>query len=275
MTCSDLDRMLPDLVDGDVEGSQEPEIQSHLKICSECAELVAELRLIASEAGQLSESDEPPARLWNRIALELRAEGLIREPEVVAPQLVATPRRRWNPFWLAPVAAAIVVAGSYLAIHRNSPPSAQPQVANQTSTPAIPSPSLVPQVAQARPAATPEQPATSAPQQASKSKGTSKPVAVAKAEAQANPAAQEPAPDDLDLTPVSTGDDSQFLSELSQRAPSMRATYAKQLDAVNNEIRETRAYLSQYPGDIDARQHLLEVYQQKTMLYQMALDRIQ
>ncbi len=55
----------------------------------------------------------------------------------------------------------------------------------------------------------------------------------------------------------------------------MRATYANQLQAVNKEIRETKSYLSQYPGDIDARQHLLEVYQQKEMLYQMALDRIQ
>jgi len=55
----------------------------------------------------------------------------------------------------------------------------------------------------------------------------------------------------------------------------MRATYANQLLAVNNEIRETKAYLGRYPGDVDARQHLLEVYEQKAMLYQMALDRIQ
>ena len=55
----------------------------------------------------------------------------------------------------------------------------------------------------------------------------------------------------------------------------MRATYENQLRAVNTEIRETQAYVNRYPGDMDARQHLLEVYQQKAMLYQMALDRIQ
>jgi len=55
----------------------------------------------------------------------------------------------------------------------------------------------------------------------------------------------------------------------------MRATYADQLQAVNSEIRETKAYLSRYPSDMDARQHLLDVYQQKAMLYQIALDRIQ
>lgn len=55
----------------------------------------------------------------------------------------------------------------------------------------------------------------------------------------------------------------------------MRTTYENQLRAVNAEIRETQQYIQRHPGDEDARQHLLEVYQQKTMLYQMALDRVQ
>jgi len=83
-------------------------------------------------------------------------------------------------------------------------------------------------------------------------------------------------PDDTEeaeLTPPIT--DNQFLSDVSTRAPSMRTTYANELQAVNNEIRETKAYIARHPGDVDARQHLLEVYQQKVMLYQMALDRIQ
>jgi hypothetical protein len=72
-----------------------------------------------------------------------------------------------------------------------------------------------------------------------------------------------------------SADDNEFLTEVSQRAPTMRATYTNQLEAVNNEIRETQAYITRYPGDVDARQHLLEVYQQKAMFYQIALDRIQ
>jgi hypothetical protein len=55
----------------------------------------------------------------------------------------------------------------------------------------------------------------------------------------------------------------------------MRATYQNQLQAVNAEIRETQAYIRLHPGDLDARQHLWEVLQQKTMLYQMALDHVQ
>jgi hypothetical protein len=167
--------------------------------------------------------------------------------------LVPARQRRWNPFWFAPVAAAILAAGSYLLIH----PPAHHATAQVVQQPAE-------QTSQARvaPQPTGQQPAQ---QQASV------------------PTSQSPAvlPDQIPQGPVEQADlspqvsDNEFLSEVSTRAPGMRATYANQLQAVNKEIRETKAYLSQYPGDIDARQHLLEVYQQKAMLYQMALDRIQ
>ena len=55
----------------------------------------------------------------------------------------------------------------------------------------------------------------------------------------------------------------------------MRVRYTNELEAVNNEIRETQEYIKLHPGDVDAQMHLMETYQQKAMLYQMALDRIQ
>ena len=55
----------------------------------------------------------------------------------------------------------------------------------------------------------------------------------------------------------------------------MRATYENQLKAVNADIRETQAYVKRNPGDADAQQHLMDAYQQKALLYQIALDRIQ
>jgi hypothetical protein len=74
---------------------------------------------------------------------------------------------------------------------------------------------------------------------------------------------------------VPTAEDRQFLSVVSTRAPSMRASYENQLKGVNADIRETQAYVDRYPGDADARQHLMDAYQQKALLYQIALDRIQ
>jgi ribosomal protein S15P/S13E len=55
----------------------------------------------------------------------------------------------------------------------------------------------------------------------------------------------------------------------------MRATYENQLQAVNANIREVQDYLQRNPRDADARQQLMDAYQQKALLYQIALDRIQ
>jgi len=274
MKCSDVDRILPDIVDGvAMDNSQDLEVQSHLRNCLECSDLVSDLRLIAREARQLAESEEPSPRVWARIAAELRAEGLIREPELdmARPVIVPTRQRRWNPFWLAPVAAAILVAGSYLLFHyppnHGAAQASKPSVAQPLETQVVqqaPSQQPVPrepalQPSSNRQVASKQQPASAPDSQ------TSKPLA--DQEPTDGPAEQ------AELAP--TASDNQFLSEVSQRAPAMRAAYADQLQAVNNEIRETKAYISQYPGDLDARQHLLEVYQQKVMLYQIALDRIQ
>jgi hypothetical protein len=77
------------------------------------------------------------------------------------------------------------------------------------------------------------------------------------------------------LQPPPTAEDQQFLSAVSTLAPSTRASYENELQAVNADIQETQAYVDRYPGDADARQHLMDAYQQKALLYQIALDRIQ
>lgn len=239
MKCSDVDRILPDIIDGTTvggtgtNGDQDLEFQSHVRTCPHCEELVSDLKLIASEARQLSNTEEPAPTVWLQIAAELRAEGLIREPELAPgrPSLVLAPRRRWSAFWLAPVAVAILAAGSYLLNHKPTAPVA-PQVAKQSGEPQTETPS------------------------------------------DQLPASQTPV-EQAEFSPPPSADDQELLSEVSTRAPAMRATYENQLQAVNIEIRETQAYVNQNPEDVDARQHLLEVYQQKAMLYQMALDRIQ
>ena len=259
MNCSDVDRILPEIIDNTASdgarsgGDQDFEFQSHLRTCPHCSELVSDLRLIASEAGQLSNTEEPSPNVWLRIAAELRSEGLIREPELTSPRpVLVTPRRRWNAFWLAPVAVAILAAGSYFLTHKATPPMT-PKTA--TAKPDEQKPEI--QTAQLAKMQVAQQPKTS-------------------------PAVQTPAPQTPQTPPERaersappSADDQQFLSEVSSRAPTMRATYENQLRAVNTEIQETQAYVHRYPGDMDARQHLLEVYQQKAMLYQMALDRIQ
>ncbi|MFZ3341184.1 MAG: zf-HC2 domain-containing protein [Terriglobales bacterium] len=280
MKCSDVDRILPDIVDGTaIDGSQDLEVQSHLKTCPDCSELISDLKLIANEARHLAASEEPSPRVWARLVIELRAEGLIREPELeTARPVVEASRRRWNPLWLAPVAAAILAAGAFVLNHNPTRPTAQPideqTVAQQPRTQAAqktPSREATTQQASAQQAANTTQP--SALQQLAQEKPSVLAPEPATPQVDEEPA-ESPAEEGAVNQPTSAADN-EFLTEVSQRAPTMRATYANQLQAVNKEIRETQEYITRNPGDVDARQHLLECYEQKAMFYQIALDRIQ
>jgi len=259
MTCADVQRVLPEVIDagGDLE------FEAHLKSCPACAELVNELEWIAAESRELAADQEPPERVWVRISNQLRAEGIIRDQvEAARPVIVARPARRWNVWWFAPVAAAILAAGAYQLSHRSS--ATAPQVAQQPTqqqqTPSAPqAPATNPQVAQQ------SEPAASA---------INHPAQIAKA-LSARVSSRPPTASGREISPPANEDDEQFLSEVSQGAPTMRQTYEKQLRAVNEEIRETQEYIRVHPEDMDARQHLLETYQQKALLYQMAMDRIQ
>ncbi|HUB03291.1 MAG TPA: hypothetical protein VL983_11410 [Terriglobales bacterium] len=259
MTCADVQRVLPEIIDagGDLE------FEAHLKSCPACSELVNELEWIAAESRELAGSEDPPDRVWVRVSNQLRAEGIIRDQVDTSarPVVVPSPARRWNAWWLAPVVAGILAVGSYELAHRSAP--ASPQVAQHPS-----------QQRQVIPSPQPPQNNLQAAKQGEASPATNQQTRLARhvlAKLTPNPAPTNQA----EISPPASEEDAQFLSEVSQRAPTMRVTYEKQLRAVNEEIRETLEYIKLHPEDLDARQHLLETYQQKALLYQMALDRIQ
>lgn len=266
MMCSELQRILPELLAGvperSAETSKDPRLvpsdfDAHLKSCPACSDLVSDLKLIASEARQLAATEEPAPRVWVRIAAQLRAEGLIREPAPARPIIVPTsPGRRWASiaWWLAPVAAVLLAAGSYVVSHKSAPPVAKQQAPK--TAPETPMTAQTPATSPAPVVASPSAPAP-APQQLAQK--PAKPARVAGPAVESEPSAE----------------DQQFLSAVSTLAPSMRASYETQLQAVNADIRETQAYVDRNPGDADARQHLMDAYQQKALLYQIALDRIQ
>ena len=144
MKCVEVQRVLPEML----EGGQNRECLAHLQSCPDCAELVSDLKVISTAAAQLAESEEPAPRVWVRIAAELRSEGLIREPESqpAGPVLVPGERRRWNARWLVPVAAALVVAGAYVANLKpamqiaDRPPAVAPAPANTSAQKESPAP---------------------------------------------------------------------------------------------------------------------------------------
>ncbi len=72
---------------------------------------------------------------------------------------------------------------------------------------------------------------------------------------------------------ASDTDDQQMLAEVAQAAPLMKAAYEDNLRSVNAYIRDAQWSVEQNPNDEEAREYLLQAYEQKAMLYEMALDR--
>ncbi len=210
MTCAELQQVLPELI----EGEREAELQAHLQSCSECAELVSDLRAIAEQGRTLRASEEPAPHVWQFIETQLRREGLIHDPGTERPFLLRTPTRRWSPaIWFVPVAAALLLSVAFLL-------RPKPQSTVATRRPVSDTPSAV---------STPE--------------------------------------------PSADADDSALLEAVQKRSPAMTAAYSDNLRKVNNYISDAQKSLQQNPNDDDAKQYLMQAYEQKTMLYDMALDR--
>ena len=68
-------------------------------------------------------------------------------------------------------------------------------------------------------------------------------------------------------------DDAQVLSMVQKKSPALAATYRENLDAVNTYIRDARRTVQEDPSDMGARDHLLRAYDEKALLYAMALER--
>jgi hypothetical protein len=208
MTCAEFQRELPDFLE---EGAGR-ELQAHLKTCPICSGLVASLESIVKEARTLQASVEPSPRVWNSIEIELRREGLIRQPQPAGHRsILPSLTRRWGvAAWLVPAAAALLI-GSVVLLYR-------PHVGKMANNTLVR-------------------------------------VTVAGTAA--------------------TGDvsDDQLLQEVAARAPLMRAAYENNLRDVNAYIRDAQDSVNANPNDEDAQQALMDAYGQKSMIYEMALDR--
>jgi hypothetical protein len=67
--------------------------------------------------------------------------------------------------------------------------------------------------------------------------------------------------------------DDDLLQGISQQSPALQAQYTDNLRRVNEYIQDEKSSVAADPNDEDARSSLMEAYQQKAMLFQLALDR--
>jgi hypothetical protein len=73
--------------------------------------------------------------------------------------------------------------------------------------------------------------------------------------------------------PAATTDDNedqQVLEQLAQVQPSLRPDFEQNLRTVNAYIHDAKATLQENPDDNEAKQYLMQAYEQKAMLYDMA-----
>ncbi len=94
----------------------------------------------------------------------------------------------------------------------------------------------------------------------------------ASAEMQAPGAEEASAPAvPLQFAAMSEAQDRQVLSDVAAHAPSLSRAYQEGLQRVNAYIADARTLVASNPDDEQSRRALLEAYQQKAMLYNMAM----
>ena len=102
ISCAHVESLASEWVDGTLAPDVRSRIEAHLDDCESCANLVADLAAIASEAHALPRL-EPSRDLWAGIAARIETPVTVLEPR----RVVAVSSSRW---WKSAVAAAALVA---------------------------------------------------------------------------------------------------------------------------------------------------------------------
>jgi hypothetical protein len=89
------------------------------------------------------------------------------------------------------------------------------------------------------------------------------------AERTAQPAAMAP----VSSVEIAGLNDDDLLQEIEQATPALRAQYEDNLRRVNEYIRDAQSNVADNPNDDEARRSLMAAYQEKAMLFELAMDR--
>jgi hypothetical protein len=89
------------------------------------------------------------------------------------------------------------------------------------------------------------------------------------------PINDRPIPEAAVVAPVvnpSGLNDDDLIQEVAANAPAMQNQYEENLRRVNDSIRDAQGTVNENPNDPEARRALMDAYQQKSMLFEMAMD---
>jgi hypothetical protein len=83
----------------------------------------------------------------------------------------------------------------------------------------------------------------------------------------------QPAPTTVSDIEIAGLNDNDLLAEISEQTPELKQMYTDNLRRVNESIQDAKDIVAENPNDGEARRSLLEAYQQKAMLFELAMDR--
>ena len=275
MNCAEFQQVLP----GTEKGGRSAEQELHLQSCSVCSDLVSDLDFIVREARTLQASEEPSPQVWQSIQAEiaeLRSELDLIAREARALQASEEPSPAvWKSIqaeigdWQTEMASIAAQARELQASHEPSP-----RVWNSLEI-ALREEGLI------------RQPQRETVPMSSRRwrLGWLVPVATAALVAfgvllyrptivNQGEVAQSASPRVFHTNnQVSVKDDQELLNAVGTRSPAMRVAYENDLRDVNAYIRDAEQSAAADPNDEEVQQYLMDAYQQKNMVYQMALDR--
>lgn len=73
--------------------------------------------------------------------------------------------------------------------------------------------------------------------------------------------------------PITSAEDEDILKTVEARPPAVRASYRRDLDQANAFIRDAEESLKNDPNDVYSQQLVMNAYEQKQVLYDLAVDR--
>jgi len=242
MNCVELQHSLMEIDDG-----SSADQRAHLKNCPECSALLTELNLIAATAVDLRGAEEPSPRVWNSIEIALRQmEAELNLIAATASELRASEEpspRVWNSIEIALRQEGLI----------------RPQRASRSLLPSFSS-----RWAWARWALPVAAMLLIAIGIYVRQNSLSHQLAAELTKPPASAAVSDGA--------IAGLNDDDLLQEVAEQTPAIKAEYADNLRRVNEYISDAKGDVDANPNDEEARRSLLSAYQEKAMLFELAMD---
>lgn len=237
MNCAEFQRVLAQIIDGGSNAEQE----SHLESCSLCSSLVSDLHTLSRQARTLQASDEPSSRVWESIDRTIKEwqEDLdyIAEQAMTLQATEEPSPRVWNS-----LESALRQEGLIRQPQRDQPVIPFVQRWRMAWLVPVTAMLLIGGVILSQ-----------------RGDQSGSQVLVQ----------QKTTPSQ----PSTNGDDDQVLEAVAARAPAVKEVYKADLQSVNAYIKDAEKSAQANPNDEEAQQYLMSAYEQKAMIYDMALDR--